>query len=139
GADEPLDRGVRDIALVPEGYVLQRRGDRRADHAGEPGEVFGQDRVALVRHGRRALLARREVFLRFQHFGALEVADLDGEAFDRAGDDAERGEEHRVAIARDNLGADRLGAQPQLFGDIFLHRRIDVGEGADRAGNGAGG
>jgi len=34
-----------------------------------PGEVFGQDRIALVLHGRRTLLARAEIFLRLQHFG----------------------------------------------------------------------
>jgi hypothetical protein len=42
--------------------------------------------------------------LGLQHFGALEVADLDRQALDRRGDDAEHREEHRVAIARDDLG-----------------------------------
>src|SRR3546814_17516929 len=44
-------------------------------------------RVALVRHRRRALLSRSEIFLRLQHLGALEVADLDREPLDRRGDD----------------------------------------------------
>ena len=77
----------------------------RADHAGEAGEVLGQHRVALVRHRARALLAGREIFLGLEHLGALEVADLDRQPLDRAGDHAERGEEHRVAVARDHLGA----------------------------------
>ena len=52
--------------------------------------------------------------------------------------DAERGEIHRVAVARDHLGRDRLGRQPHRFGDMLLDARIDIGEGADRAGDGAG-
>ena len=32
---------------------------------GKAGQIFRQDRVALVRHGRGALLARRKIFLRF--------------------------------------------------------------------------
>jgi hypothetical protein len=77
-------------------------------------------------------------FLGLQHLGALQVADFDGEALDRRGDDAERGEEHGVAVARDDLGRDRLDRRPS-FGDMLLDARIDVGEGADRAGDGAGG
>ena len=56
GADHPLDRGMRDVALVPQRDVLQRRDDRRAHDAGEAGQVLAQHRVALVRHRRRALL-----------------------------------------------------------------------------------
>jgi hypothetical protein len=53
-----------------------------AHEAGEAGQVFAQHRIALVRHGGRALLARREIFLGFQHFGTLQVADLGGEPLD---------------------------------------------------------
>ena len=31
------------------------------------------------------------------------------------------------------------GARPSLLGDVCLDARVDVGEGADRAGDGAGG
>ncbi|MNL34943.1 hypothetical protein D3C87_1569410 [compost metagenome] len=108
GADHALHRGVRNIALVPEGDVFQRRGHHAAHEAGEAGEVFGQHRIALVRHGRRALLAGGEELLGLEHFGALQVADFDGHALDGTGDDAERGKEHGVAIARNHLGRDRL-------------------------------
>ena len=47
-----------DVALVPQRDILQRRGDVAAHHAREAGQVLGQHRVALVRHRRRALLAR---------------------------------------------------------------------------------
>ena len=57
--DHALDRGMRNVALVPERDVLHRRHRIGAHHAGEPGEVLRQHRVALVRHGRGALLALR--------------------------------------------------------------------------------
>src|SRR5207302_693072 len=53
--------------------------------------------------------------------------------------DAQGREIGRVPVARDDLGGDRLDGQAQLFGDIFLHPRVDVGEGADGAGDRAGG
>ncbi len=137
-ADHALDRGVRDVALVPERDVLQRRRHHAAHQPGKAGEVLAQHRVALVRHGRRALLARREELLGFQHFGALQVADLGGEPLDRGGDDAQRRKEHRVAVARDHLRRDRLDGEAQLLGDMGLDARVDIGEGADGAGDRAG-
>ena len=65
-----------------------RRDDGRADQAGQAGQVLGEDRVALVRHGARALLARVERLFGFQHLGALQVADLGRQPLDRGGDDA---------------------------------------------------
>ncbi len=64
------------------------------------------------------------------------MADLGGEAFDAAGDDTERGEEHGVAVAGDDLGGDGFGCQAEAFGDVFLHARIQVCEGADSAADG---
>ena len=60
----------------------ERRDDHAAHQTGGAGRVFGQDRVALVRHRRRALLAGREIFLRLQHLGALEMTDLRGRSID---------------------------------------------------------
>ena len=137
--DAALDGRVRDIALVPEGHVLHRRDNRHPHKAGKAGEIFGQDRVALVRHGRRALLAGREELFRFQNLGALHMADLDGDVLDRGGDDAEGGKEHRVAVARDHLRADRLGAQAKHLADVLFDGGINIGEGADRARDRAGG
>ena len=51
------------------------------------------------------------------------------------GDHPERGEEHRVPVARDHLGRDRLDREPQLRRHVRLDRRVDVGEGPDRAGD----
>ena len=55
-----------------------------------------------------------EEFLRFHHFGALQMADLGRQPLDRRRDDAERGKESRVAVARDHLGRDRLRLQVQF-------------------------
>ena len=56
----------------------------------------------------------------------------------RGGDHAQRREIHGVAVARDDLGRDRLDGKPHGLGDMRFDARIDLGEGADRAGNGAG-
>ena len=45
---------------------------------------------------------------------------------------------HGMAVARDDLGRDRLDGEPHLLGDMRLDARIDLREGADRAGNRAG-
>ena len=126
GPDHALDRGMRDVALVPERHVLHRRRHIGAHHAGEPGDVLRQHRVALVRHGRGALLALGEELLGLQHLGALQVADLGGEPLDRGGDDAERREIHGVAVARDDLGRDRLDREPHRLGDMRFDARIDL-------------
>ena len=80
----------------------------------------------------------REELLGFQHFGALQVADLGRQPLDRGGDDAQRREIHGVAVARDDLGRDRLDREAHRLGDMRFDARIDLGEGADRAGDGAG-
>ncbi len=137
-SDHAFDRGVRNVALVPERNVLQGRGHVAAHHAGEAGDVLAQHGIALVGHGGRALLPFGEGLLRFQNLGALQVADLDREALQGRGDDAERREIHGMAVARDHLRRDRLGLEPELGRHVGLDARIDVGEGADGARDGAG-
>ena len=80
----------------------------------------------------------REELLGLQHLGALQVADFGRQPLHRGGDDAERREVHGVAVARDDLRRDRLDGEPHRLGDMRLDARIDLGEGADRAGDGAG-
>ena len=57
--DHALGRRVRDVALVPQRHVLERHLRVSADHPRQPGHALGHDRVPLVRHGARALLALR--------------------------------------------------------------------------------
>ena len=103
----------------------------------QPCEVLGEDRVALVRHRRRPLLPLGEEFLRLAHFGALQVADFGRQPLHRGRDDSEGGEEHRVPVAGDDLRRDRFDGQPEPARDVRLHRRVEVGEGSHRAGDGA--
>ena len=46
-SEHALDRRMRDVTLVPQGDILQRRGHRRAHDPGEAGQVFGQHRLRL--------------------------------------------------------------------------------------------
>ena len=84
-------------------------------------------------------MALAEIFLGLQHFGSLQMPDLGGEPFDRACHHGQRGEVSGVAVARHDLGGNRLDAEAELLRHIGFHLRIDMGEGADRAGDGAGG
>jgi hypothetical protein len=58
----------------------------------------------------------------------ISVAPLD-----RRRDHAKGGKIHRVAVARDHLGRDRLRRQTHRPGDVFFHARVDLRKGADSA------
>src|SRR4051812_16806420 len=118
---------------MPERDVFQRGPCMAADDAGEAGKFFAGDRVALVRHGGAALLAGAEVFLGFEHFGALKVAQLDGPAIDAGRDDGEHLLELRVAIALDDLGAELGRLEAEAAADFLLDRGRQMRVGADGA------
>ena len=85
GDDDPLDRRVRDVTLVPQRDVFERRLEVAAQHAGEAAQLLGLHRIALVRHRARTLLrALAEGFLDLAHLGALEMADLERERLRRS-------------------------------------------------------
>ena len=63
------------------------------------------------------------------------MADLGRQPLDGRCDHAERRKEHGVPVARDDLRRDRLRLEAELFGDVGLHARVEMGERADRAGN----
>ena len=71
GPDHALHRGMGNVALVPKRHILQGGEGASAHEAGKPRDVFAENGVALVWHGRRALLTLREELFCFQHFGAL--------------------------------------------------------------------
>ena len=93
------------------GDVLEPTTALRADHAGEPRDALAHDRVALVRHRRRALLAaangssasRTSVRCRWR----ISVANRSSDAADHG----QRREEARVPVARDDLRRRRLDAR----------------------------
>ena len=56
-----------------------------------------------------------EEFLGLADLAALQVADFGGQPLDAAGDDRQSAEEGGVAVARDDLGRDRLRPQAKPF------------------------
>ncbi len=89
GEDHPLGARVRDVALVPQGHVLERRDRMAADHAGEAAHALAHDRVPLVRHRARALLPFGERLLHLTDLGAREMADLGRDRVERRRRDRE--------------------------------------------------
>ncbi len=133
GQDDPLHRGVGDVALVPQGDVLEAGAEVAAQDPGQAGQAFARDRVALVGHGRAALLPGPERFRRLAHLGALEVADLGGELLDRRAHRRARPQVLGVAVAGHDLGG-RHRLQAEGLAHLALHDGVDVGVRADRAG-----
>ena len=82
----------------------------------------------------RALLADRERLLGLAHLAALQVADLDREAVEAAGEHGERREQGRVAIARDDLRGGGLDVEAEALERDRLDARVDVPVRADGAG-----
>ena len=130
GQRDPLHRAVRDVALVPQGHVLEPGAEVAAQEAGQSAQALGEDRVALVGHRRAALLAGTEGFLRLAYLAAGEVADLGAHQLDGRADGGAGVEILGVAVPGDDLGGRYRreaegGAHPRLDG------RIDVRVGAD--------
>ena len=130
---DPLGRGVRDVALVPEGDVLEADQRLRPDDAGEPADPLRDNWVPLVRHRGRALLVAAERLLRLADLRAREVPDLEGEGVERRGDDGERSEELGVPVALDDLRRRRGRLEPEPLAGEPLQLGIRRGVRADRA------
>src|SRR6185503_17518027 len=86
GEDEPLGGGVGDVALVPEGDVFHAGEGEAAHHAGQAADALALVGVALVGHGRGALLGGPERLFDLAHLGAGQVADFGGELVEGGGD-----------------------------------------------------
>ena len=106
-----------------------------AEHAREAGDALGRDRVALVRHRARALLAGAERLLHLADLGALEVADLGREALQPGARERDRLQHLGVAVARHDLGGDRLAGEPEPLEHARLVLRPERGVRADGAGD----
>ncbi len=79
--------------------------------AGEAGNLFRCDWVALVRHRAGAFLFFGEELFGFADLGALKMADLGGDLVEGAGEDGECGDVGGVAVALDYLRCDFYGAE----------------------------
>ena len=118
---------------MPEGHVLQGGHGVSADHAGQSGEAFPGDRVALVRHGAASLLASGKGFLSLQNFGALQVTELHGPVLEARGDERQAVHELGMDVALDDLRGDGCRPQVQTLAYMGFHRGRQVGMGTDGA------
>ena len=84
-----------------------------------------------MRHRRRPLLSRRKSLHHFAHLSALEVPDLNGEAFYRPGGSRKRCHKVRVTIALHYLSRNGLRTKVELLHHKLLHARINAGVGSN--------
>src|SRR5262245_51180523 len=105
-----------------------------ADYPGETADPLGDDRVALVRHRRGALLTAPERLLHLAHFRAREIADLESEPLERGGKKRKRGEERCMSIALEDLGRARRRLQAERLTGNSLHPGRGRRVRPDRAG-----
>ena len=122
GQNHALHRRMRDVALVPERDVLERRVRVAAQQPRQPDDLLAADRVALVRHRRRALLPFGERLLDFADLGLLQPANLERELLERRGRDGERRQQLRVPVALDDLRRHRRRLEPEAAADVRLDR-----------------
>src|SRR5216684_3960616 len=74
GQDDSLDRGMRNVAFVPQRNVLEGGLGVGANYSGQAPDLFASYRISLVWHGRRAFLAGRERLFSLANLGALQMA-----------------------------------------------------------------
>ncbi len=132
GQDDALDRRVGDVPLVPQRDVLQGGTEVAAQHAGLAAQLFALDRVALMGHRRRPLLAGGERLGRLPDLRALKVTDLGGDQLDRGADGGAGVEQFGVAVAGDHLRRGNRG-EAERGTHRRLDRRVDVGVGPHRS------
>src|SRR4051812_37337416 len=73
--NHPLDRRMGDVALVPQRDIFERRHRVAAQQPRQSGDLLAPDRIALVRHRRRALLPFSERLLDLADFCFLQTAN----------------------------------------------------------------
>ena len=89
----------------------------------------------LVRHGRGAFLALGEAFFGFQHFGALQMAQLGGQALHPAGNEGQGGKKGGMAVALDDLGGDGVHAKAKDAHGNDFDLGIEMGVAAHGPGD----
>ena len=111
---------------MPERDVLECRDGVAAIEARHATDALAVDRVALMRHRRRALLPRGEILLRLADIRTLEVAHLRRDFLERRGADRDRRDELRVAVALDDLRCEPHRREAELLADHLLDLRINI-------------
>src|SRR5262249_16629847 len=118
---------------MPQSHILECCLGIRADHTRQPADLFAGDRVALLRHRRRAFLLLAEVLLCFPNLCSLQVADLSGDLIQRASDDRQGGDVCSMAITLNHLRGNRRWFQPESYADLFLVLGIEMAEAPNRS------
>lgn len=136
GLGDALGRGVRNVALVPQGNVVEGDLGVGLDDARKAADLLHSDGVALVRHGGAALLALAEGLLGLERIGLLQVADLGRDALAGGRCSGKHAGKVGVVIATDDLRGQRIVNQAQVLADVFLDERLDRAVGADGTGDG---
>ncbi len=131
--DDSLGRGVGDVPLVPERHVLEPDDRSAADDSSEAADALRDDRVALVRHRGRPLLAAAERLFDLAHLRPGQVADLERELLERGGGNRESREELGMAVALEDLGRGRRRLEPESLAGVPFHLRVGCRVGADGA------
>ena len=122
-----MSRSCQSAMFSNAAWQLPRMQPRQAD------DLLAADRVALVRHRRRALLALGERLLHLADLGLLQAANLERELLERGRRDRQRRQQLGVAIALNHLRRDRRRLEAEPAADVGLDRRRQVRERADRA------
>ena len=107
---------------MPQRHVLVSRQHMAANDAGQPAHVLAADRVALVRHRRRALLPFGERLLHLAELALLQGADFRRELVERRGDQRQCRHIFRMAVALQRLRRDRRRRNAELAADELLRR-----------------
>ena len=116
---------------MPQGDVLKTDDRVRTHRPGHPADTFGEDRVSLVRHRRRAFLTLLKRILGFSHLGPLPMPHVGGEPLDAGGDDGERTEVRRVPVARHDLRRNGFGRKAERREGARFERGREVRVGTD--------
>ena len=133
GEDDPLGRGVGDVALVPEGDVLEP--DRAAARTTRASPQIRSATIGLRLCGiadepfwpaaNGSSTSRTSVRARWRISSANRL--------ERGGHDRERREQLGVPVALEDLRRDRLGLEPEPLAGDPLHLGVGGRVGADRA------
>src|SRR2546423_2979351 len=126
---------MRNISFMPKRDVFQTNDAVRANQPRHSAKTLRKNRVTLVRHGARTLLALLEFFLRFANFRALPMSNLQREFFQRRSDHCQRAKILSVRITLNDLRRDGSRAQAELRANLLFDRRIEMSESADRTAN----
>ena len=131
GQHHALGGRVRDVALVPERHVFEADHSVASQDPGKARDALAGDRILLVWHRRRALLALAKRLLGLADLAALQVPELGRKAVEGRAGDSDRGEKLGMAIARDNLGRCGLDVEAKQCEHALLHEWVDVAVGTN--------